>query len=77
LDAFDNFREALSEFADTTSGVGLDVPPWLQALEEEVYRLRDGQTMLIGSLENSRPLRHARFERKHIDVELEAWDEPY
>jgi hypothetical protein len=39
---FEQLAEETNLLLETPSGVGLDVPPWLGALEEEVERVRQG-----------------------------------
>jgi hypothetical protein len=75
MSPFDQFCEALRDFASTTSGVGLDVPPWLQVLEDTVHDERDPERASIESLQDTSTLRRARFSRKHVDSELDEWDD--
>jgi len=43
---FDQLEEEIAELTEEPSGVGLDVPTWLIALEEEVERVRSPEFAL-------------------------------
>jgi len=40
--AFEQLREQIAPFAEHLSGAGFEVPGWLEALEDEVDRVREG-----------------------------------
>jgi hypothetical protein len=44
-------EEELRPHADTPSGVGLDVPPWLARLEHELHRVRAATSALGSTIE--------------------------
>ena len=45
-------EEELEPFADRPSGVGLDMPPWIQRLEDELERVKTSKTALANLAEN-------------------------
>ncbi|MBI3407870.1 MAG: hypothetical protein HY040_05880 [Planctomycetes bacterium] len=50
-DAHPKLEEALSAFARTPSGVGIEAPQWLQRLEGELYRVRTTKSALVAMAE--------------------------
>jgi hypothetical protein len=74
--AFERFRAELRVFAETTTGVGFDAPPWLRVLQAEVDRTGDDESDWQPDIEGERSSRPARFSRAHVDKQLKEWDRP-
>jgi hypothetical protein len=51
-EAFARLEQELEDYAQTTTGAGLDVPQWLRRLEGEVYRVQASRTAVAGLAEN-------------------------
>ena len=45
-------EEELEPFAERPSGVGLDMPPWIQRLEDELDRVKTSKSALANLAEN-------------------------
>ena len=74
--AFRRFHESIREFAETTTGVGLDVPDWLLVLEEEVDRVRAGREQERPTSPDVLTDRRPIFLRAEVDRQLKDWDQP-
>ena len=51
-EAFARLERELESFAETTTGVGLDVPHWLRRLEGELHRVQAARSALANLAEN-------------------------
>jgi hypothetical protein len=70
---FELLEQEIADFAATPSGVGLDVPQWLLALDEEVQRAQSqGQPEL--SHRNPDHLDWARLTPQQLKRELDRWE---
>jgi hypothetical protein len=75
-ESFARFREALHDYADTPTGVGLEVPQWIRTLEHEVHRVRAHEHGLLEPLETHLRLPRAPLSHEDLDRQLEIWDRP-
>ena len=74
--AFEHIRREIEEQAAHPTGVGLDVPPWLRQVEEEVERVQEAHTAVGAMSEHLlrvpvRPLSWSEFLRQ-----IQEWDKP-
>jgi hypothetical protein len=70
---FELLEQEIADFAATPSGVGLDVPQWLLALDEEVHRSQS-QTQPELSHRNQEHLGWLRLTPQQLKRELDRWD---
>jgi hypothetical protein len=70
---FELLEQEIADFAATPSGVGLDVPQWLLALDEEVQRVQS-QAQPELSHRNPDHLEWVRLTPQQLKRELDRWD---
>ncbi len=72
--SFDLFQREVAEFTREPEGVGLDVPVWLETLEDEVRRIRagvpEGEEAALAAL----PLPQVRLSLAELRRQMEAWE---
>jgi hypothetical protein len=68
-------EEELRPFADTPTGVGMDVPPWLARLEQELHRVRGAESALGTLIEASAPVPALPVPFAQLADELRGWKE--
>jgi hypothetical protein len=66
-------EEELRPLADTPSGVGLDVPPWLGRLEGELHRVRDAESALGTLIEAQAPVPMLAIPFEQLADQLRTW----
>jgi hypothetical protein len=66
-------EEELRPLADTPSGVGLDVPPWIARLEAELHRVRDAQSALGALIESQAPVPALAVPFAELADQLREW----
>jgi hypothetical protein len=74
---FATLAEGVEAYLETTSGSGLEVPPWLRTLEEElnrVQRLDDRATPF--ETEGELPLPESTLNLREMRQQLRQWREP-
>jgi hypothetical protein len=73
--SFQQLEKEVAQFTNEPSGVGFDVPPWLEALEDEVQQIR----LPLGDEEDpSDILAHvaqARLTQRELAKQMEEWEE--
>lgn len=73
--SFQQLEKEVAQFTNEPSGVGFDVPPWLEALEDEVQQIRSP----LGDEEDpSDILAHvaqARLTQRELAKQMEEWEE--
>ncbi len=70
---FEMLEQEIAEFASTPSGVGLDVPQWLLALDEEVHRAQ-AQAQPELSHRNPDHLDWVKLTPQQLKRELDRWE---
>ena len=73
--SFDVLQEEIQPFTREPSGVGFDVPAWLEVLEAEVFRIRSGgaEEDETGATPAGVPL--VRLPLEAIQKQIAEWDE--
>jgi hypothetical protein len=66
-------EEELRPLADTPSGVGLDVPPWLTRLEQELQRVRGAESALGSMVEAQAPVPMLNLPFAQLAEQLRDW----
>jgi hypothetical protein len=74
-EAFQRMCDEIHEFLEAPSGVGLDTPRWLRALEAEVSGVRARQDATLG-VDAAHPTTRRPMSRAAISRQLAIWDEP-
>ena len=73
--ALERLEQEVAQFTREPSGVGFEVPAWLEALEDEVGRVR---SYVPEEHEPEGPpshIRQVRLSRRQIERQLESWEE--
>lgn len=74
--SFARLKRELQGYAETPTGVGLDVPQWLQRLGLEVQRVRTGQKALALLAEDFFRVPKMTLSSEEIDRQLKEWEKP-
>ena len=75
--AFRRLQELSEEYLRTTSGSGLEVPPWLRALEEELNRLQhEEDRWQSADFESELRLPPCPINLREMRQQLRQWKEP-
>jgi hypothetical protein len=74
--AFQRLREEVRRLAENPSGVGLDVPPWLRRLAEEIQRVRAVQDPVTVLAQQVFHIPQRRLEHQELLQQLAEWDQP-
>jgi hypothetical protein len=70
-------QELAEDYLKTTSGSGLDVPPWLRALEEELNRLQnEDDRWQAPDFETELRLPPCSLNLREMRQQLRQWREP-
>jgi hypothetical protein len=72
-EAFARLKAELETYAQTTTGVGLDVPHWLRRLEAEVQRVQGARTPLANLAENLPQIPRVRVPLEEVRRQFEGW----
>ena len=73
-DAFERLEHETDELTQEPTGVGLDVPGWLHALENEVRNARRGRVRLARSDAEGWPLQQYPLTLDDISEQLTGWE---
>ncbi len=73
---FEQLEGELEPYAANPSGVGLDVPHWLQRLALEVQRVREKRASLALLAERWLHVPMRRLRREEILAQIEDWEKP-
>ena len=71
--AFELLDREIARFTAEPEGVGFEVPPWLEALEEEVEKARHGEDDDIPPLDAAPPVEQVLLKREEILAHVEEW----
>lgn len=75
--SFETLQENVEEYLQTTSGSGLEVPPWLRTLEEELNRIqRVDDRALASDVEGEVSLPECPLNLREMRQQLRQWREP-
>jgi hypothetical protein len=73
--AFTFLEEEIAQFTEEPSGVGFEVPGWLEALEEEVSRLGKRAPDEEEDLADADPaILQVRLSREEIETQVDEWE---
>ncbi|OHB79258.1 MAG: hypothetical protein A2V98_06375 [Planctomycetes bacterium RBG_16_64_12] len=75
LKSFQRLEQEVAHFTEEPSGVGFEVPSWLEALEDEVDRVRSPRSPEPAAPEPPAPIPQVRLSRERVERELETWGE--
>jgi hypothetical protein len=73
--SFGMLEQAIDQFTEEPSGVGFDLPDWLEALEDEVERVRAQTEEGPDPDEASPQVPQVRLTLDEAQRQLEAWAE--
>jgi len=71
--AFELLDREVARFTAAPEGVGFEVPPWIDALEEEVERARQGETDDVPVLDAAPQVEQVLLTREDIMAQVDAW----
>jgi len=74
--AFARLERELAQFTADPEGVGFDLPAWLEALEDEVHRVRSGAADEEDPALASPPIPQVRLTPEEIHRQLQKWEKP-
>jgi len=75
--AFRRFQHLVEEYLKTTSGSGLEVPPWLRSLEDELNRIQGEDDRLQATdFEPDLRLPTSPLTLRELKQQLRQWREP-
>jgi hypothetical protein len=72
-EAFDRLQREVDALLQEPAGVGFDLPGWLEALEEEVERIRYRVAEERGPLETYGRIRQVRLSKEDILAQIKNW----
>ncbi len=73
--ALERLEQEVAEFTREPSGVGFEVPAWLEALEEEVARVHSHVPEELEWEGSPAHIRQVRLPFREIERQLESWEE--
>ena len=73
--AFDLLDQEVARFTAEPGGVGFEVPPWIDALEEEVERARQGETDDVPVLDAAPQVDQVLLSLDEILLQVNSWQE--
>jgi hypothetical protein len=73
--AFDVLDREVARFTAEPGGVGFEVPPWIDALEEEVERARQGETDDVPVLDAAPQIEQVLLSLDEIMIQLDVWQQ--
>lgn len=73
--SFTQLEEEVAQFTAEPSGVGFDVPPWLEALEEEVQEIRSPTSDEDDPWDMLGHVAQAKLSRRELEKQMEEWEE--
>jgi hypothetical protein len=65
----------VARFTAEPGGVGFEVPPWIDALEEEVERARQGETDDVPVLDAAPQIEQVLLSLDEIMIQLDVWQQ--
>ncbi len=75
LESFARLEQEIARFTQKPGGVGFEVPPWLEALENEVEELQAPAAEAVEPADPAPPVPQVRLSLEEVQGELESWDE--
>jgi hypothetical protein len=73
-ESFRRLEDEIASFMQQPSGVGFDVPSWLEALEREAERIRSGQGLADEAIDPGPPIPQVPLSLEETRRQLEAWE---
>jgi len=73
--SFERLEQEVARFTREPSGVGFEVPRWLEALEDEVARVRSRAPEEHEPEDPTTPIPQVRLSRQEAERQLESWEE--
>jgi hypothetical protein len=73
--AFELLEREVARFTAEPGGVGFEVPPWIDALEEEVERARQGETDDVPVLDAAPQVEQVLLPREEVMLQIDAWQQ--
>ena len=73
--AFDLLDQEVARFTAEPGGVGFEVPPWIDALEEEVERARQGETDDVPVLDAAPQVEQVLLSLEAIVTQVDSWQD--
>jgi len=73
--SLERLEREVAQFTREPSGVGFEVPPWLEALEDEVARVRSRAAEDHEPADPATPIPQVRLSRQEAERQLESWEE--
>ena len=74
LESFKRLEQEVAHFTEEPSGVGFEVPSWLEALEDEAARVRSPSSPEHQAADPAPCVPRIRLSRKEIDRQLDSWE---
>lgn len=74
--AFDQLERQVDEFARVPSGSGLDVPPWLISLEQEVEDVVHQDRAALRQGDEDPPVPRVQLDLATLREQVETWNDP-
>ncbi|GIW82154.1 MAG: hypothetical protein KatS3mg105_3961 [Gemmatales bacterium] len=74
--AFEAFEKELQSYCENPSGVGLDVPYWIDRLEQEVHRVWTSRSSIALLAESWIRLPKTTLTFEGLQEQIDHWDEP-
>ena len=71
--AFELLDREVARFTAEPGGVGFEVPPWIDALEEEVERARQGETDDVPVLDAAPQVEQVLLSLEEIMTQINGW----
>jgi hypothetical protein len=68
-------EQEIAEFAEQPVGLGMELPPWLAALDEEISREQMPYTGLESGAELGRPVTAVRMTLAEVARQVREWNE--
>lgn len=73
--AFEQLEQEVAWFTEQPSGAGFDVPTWLEALEDEVQRVRAQPADDEGGLDFFPSIKPVRLTRSELERQIARWED--
>lgn len=73
--SFKQLEEEVAQFTEEPSGVGFDVPPWLEALEDEVQQVRSPTSEEDDPWDMLGHVAQVKLTQRALEKQMDEWDE--
>jgi hypothetical protein len=73
--SFKRLEKEVARFTQQPSGVGFDVPSWLEVLEDEAVRVRARAPTEGDYQDSAAPVSRVLLSRQELDRQIDRWDE--